>query len=715
MVVVSTIALAIMLSNEIVVPYLLRRTKILGEQRNQFSHHLITARRAIIILLMFGAWLCYLVLENIQSLSAIGYLSFAAVGQFAPALIGGVYWRFGNRRGVYAGLAIGFCIWFLTLFSELGWLAGSADNNFLLWLITPLEHFNISTLDWGMLLSLLANTLLYVVFSLLTRTSLSERLHSSAFIGSPLPENENVNVYQSRVTVGELELLASRFVGRERMRVEFRQFWRTYGEKVEASQQAPSSLIRYTEKVLASVFGVSSAKLVLTSALQGRSMQLEDIATIMDEASELYDFSRGVLQGAIEHLDQGIAVIDKQLKLVAWNQKYKELFHFPSNLVKVGRPFADMIQFNAQHGLFGPGEANDHVRHRIFYLEKGASHTSTRQSPDGRVIEVHGNPMPGGGFVMRYTDITEFRNTEEALKQANETLEERVLERTQELETLNRELICARQKAEYESKSKSRFLAAVSHDLMQPLNAARLFASSLSEVAQDEEGKGLSSHIESALNAAEDLIGDLLDISRLESGKLDTNMSVFAINDVLCKLNAEFKALAVEQGIDFNMIPSSLYVKSDPKLLRRVIQNFLTNAFRYNPQGKVVVGIRRVKGLARIEVWDNGQGIDEGKQREIFEEFTRGSSCSQKGLGLGLAISKGIANVLGHQISMQSRLGKGSVFSISLPQANKPAVVSSKPIQPQGTNLHGVKVLCVDNEEKIRIAMNALLERWGAM
>lgn len=704
MVVVSTIALAIMVSNEIVVPYLLRRTRLVGEQRKQFSQQLLSARRVIIALLMVSAWMCYLLLENIHSLSEIGYLSFAAVGQFAPALLGGMYWRLGNRRGVYAGLAVGFSIWFITLFSQLGWLAGDASSNFLLWVITPSEHWTdltVSRLDWGMLLSLLANAFLYIVVSLLTRTSLSERLHSSAFIGSPLPENENVNVYQSRVTVGELEMLASRFVGRERMSAEFRSFWDLQKEQVATSQQAPSSLIRYTEKVLASVFGVSSAKLVLTSALQGRSMQLEDIATIMDEASELYDFSRGVLQGAIEHLDQGIAVIDRQLKLVAWNQKYKELFHFPSNLVQVGRPFEDMIQYNAQHGLFGPGEANEHVQHRIFYLEQGSSHTSIRHAPGGRVIEVHGNPMPGGGFVMRYTDITEFRRAEEALKQANETLEERVLERTQELETLNRELIGARQKAEYESRSKSRFLAAVSHDLMQPLNAARLFASSLSEVSQDEEGKGLSSHIESALNAAEDLIGDLLDISRLESGKLDTNMSVFAVNDVLCKLNAEFKALSVEQGVNFNMIPSSLYVKSDPKLLRRVIQNFLTNAFRYNPNGKVVLGVRRVKDTARIEVWDNGQGIDEKKQREIFEEFTRGQCSSpQQGLGLGLAISKGIANVLGHQISMQSRLGKGSVFSIALPQASKPVVTNVKPVVSKGANLQGVRVLCVDNEEK---------------
>ncbi|MCV5854527.1 sensor histidine kinase, partial [Escherichia coli] len=116
---------------------------------------------------------------------------------------------------------------------------------------------------------------------------------------------------------------------------------------------------------------------------------------------------------------------------------------------------------------------------------------------------------------------------------------------------------------------------------------------------------------------------------------------------------------------EFTMIPSSLMVKSDPKLLRRVVQNFLTNAFRYSPNGKVALGVRRVQGRVRIDVWDNGMGIEEEKQQEIFEEFNRGTQVrSDQGLGLGLAISKGIAQVLGHEISMRSWFGKGSVFSI---------------------------------------------------
>ncbi|SKA13134.1 sensor histidine kinase [Vibrio cincinnatiensis] len=718
MVIVSTIALAIMVSNDLVMPLLLRRMRLTHRNHRHFSGLLVIIRRTLIFLLLMGAWGFYLALDTIPSLSAIGFLSFSAITQFAPALLGGMYWREGNRKGVYVGLAVGFTLWLVTLMSATQMLAGDADSNILLWLITPpqtLIDLGMSRVDWGMLLSVSLNALCYVVVSLFTRSSLSERLQSASFIGTPLPENENMSLYQSRVTVAELEMLASRFVGRPRVKSAFGQYWHQQQEALMPNQQAPAGLIRHTERVLAGVFGASSAKLVLTSALQGRKMQLEEVATIVDEASELYDFSRGLLQGAIEHIGQGIAVVDKQLRLVAWNQRYLELFDFPAGLIQVGRPIADIIRHNAQQGLCGPGDPEEHVRKRVYYLEQGSRHTSSRMRSDGRVIEVQGNPMPGGGFVMSFSDITVFRNAERSLQEANEHLEERVLERTRELEKLNKQLVLATQRSERESQSKSRFLAAVSHDLMQPLNAARLFASSLSEVAKEEESKRLAHHIESALSAAEDLIGDLLDISRLESGKLDIHPQSLAIKDVLTNLDAEFSALAKQQNIQFHMVPSSLYVRSDPKLLRRVVQNFLTNAFRYTPKGRVVLGVRRWQGRVRIDVWDNGIGIEEDKQQEIFEEFNRGGQVrSDQGLGLGLAISKGIAQALGHEISMRSWPGKGSVFSITLARASvaeqiTPSSLGGSPV----SELSYLRVLCVDNEADILIGMRDLLERWG--
>ncbi|GLR75624.1 PAS domain-containing hybrid sensor histidine kinase/response regulator [Aliivibrio sifiae] len=717
MVIVSTIALAIMVSNDLVLPLLLRRVKTTARTFGHFSNLLVTIRRLLIVLLLVGAWGFYQALDSIESLSVIGLLAFAAIAQFAPALIGGLYWRQGNKKGVYAGLAIGFMVWLITLMSQTQMLAGSAENNVLLWIITPpewLQQLEVKASDWGMMMSLGLNAVLFIVVSFVTRASLSERLQAAAFVGAPLPESEDVSVYQTRVTVGELEMLASRFVGRKRARKAFRQFAEQQSEELLPQQQASSQLIRHTERVLAGVFGASSSRLVLTSALQGRNMQLEEVATIVDEASELYDFSRGLLQGAIEHISQGIAVVDKQMKLVAWNQRYLELFTFPSGLIQVGRPIADVIRHNAEQGLCGPGDPEIHVQRRVEHLERGTRHVSSRIRADGQVIEVQGNPMPNGGFVMSFSDITVFRQAEKALKETNETLESRVHERTRELEKLNQRLVGATQSAEKASHSKTRLLAAVSHDLMQPLNAARLFASSLSEVAKDGETKKISGHIESALGAAEELIGDLLDISRLEAGKLETNVYGFSLNSMLSNLEAEFGALAKQQGIDFNVIHSNLVVESDPKLLRRVLQNFLTNAFRYNPQGKVVLGARRVEGKIRLDVWDSGIGIPEEKQQAIFDEFTRvDQSRADQGLGLGLAIARGISHVLGHTISLRSWVNKGSVFSVTLDHGvelkREMPTVAQKPELP----LSSLRVLCVDNEPDILIGMESLLQRWG--
>ncbi len=717
MVIVSTIALAIMVSNDLVMPLLLRRIKLAHRSHRHLSGLLLIIRRALICLLLFGAWLFYQALDSIHSLSAIGFLSFSAITQFAPALFGGMYWRLGNRKGVYVGLLVGFTIWLITLMSETGLLAGTADSNFLLWVITPpelIDNWQINSSDWGMLLSVVLNAVSFVAISLATRSSLTERLQSASFVGAPLPESENISLYQSRVTVAELEMLASRFVGRTRVRSAFRHYWSQQNHQALPNQQAPSGLIRHTERVLAGVFGASSAKLVLTSALQGRNMQLEEVATIVDEASELYHFSRSLLQGAIEHIGQGIAVVDKQLRLVAWNRRYLEMFTFPPGLIQVGRPIADVIRHNAELGLCGPGDPDEHVRKRIYHLEQGSRHTSSRTRSDGSVIEVQGNPMPGGGFVMSFTDITVFRQAETALRDANEMLEERVMERTQELEQLNQRLVSATQRSESESQSKMRFLAAVSHDLMQPLNAARLFASSLSEASRDDETRKLSSHIESALGAAEELIGDLLDISRLESGKLQANVRGFELSDVFDKLQAEFSAISIGQHIHFKVVSSSLLVKSDPKLLRRVLQNFLTNAFRYNPEGTVLLGARRVNGRVRIDVWDNGIGIPDDKQKEIFNEFTRVDQArADQGLGLGLAISRGIALVLNHKISLRSWPNKGSVFSITLDKAEAITPLPSPTKVMNNEPLSHLKVLCVDNEPEILVGMETLLNRWG--
>ncbi|MEH8146308.1 PAS domain-containing hybrid sensor histidine kinase/response regulator [Aeromonas hydrophila] len=714
MVIVCTIALAIMVSNDLVLPVLLRRFWQQGRDE-RLVRLLLQVRRGAILLILLAAWGLYLWLGDLTSLSRIGYLSFGAVAQFAPALLLGLYWRHGNRKGVYLGLALGVSLWFATLLAESGLLAGSP----LAALLAPPDwpaFRDLSLGAWCIFLSLLLNLIGYVAGSLLSQAAVSERLQAANFVGKP--SRDTTALYQARVSVKELEMLAARFVGSSRVKRAFGRFAGERGGTLAPQMQASAELIAHTERLLAGVFGTSSARLVLASALQGRNMQLEEIATIVDEASDVFRFNRGLLQGAIEHMGQGISVVDRELKLVAWNRRYIELFHYPPGLIQVGRPIEVIIRYNAEQGLCGPGDVEAHVARRVAFMQRGSQHISARERPDGRVIEMQGNPMPAGGFVMTFTDITPFRDAERVLREANEHLEARVAERTHELSELNRQLLLVNQQVERANHSKSRFLAAVSHDLTQPLNAAKLFTSSLLEMLPPaDEPARIARHIDDALGATEDLITDLLDISRLEAGKFKAKKLDFALRDVFDNLKAEFGVLAQAGGIQFSVVESGVAVYSDVRLLRRVLQNFLTNAFRYNPGGRVLLGCRRLGDKVRIEVWDNGPGIPADKQEAIFDEFSRldhSRTAKEQGLGLGLAIARGIALVLGHNLTLRSWPGAGSVFAITLNLATRP-VATTQVAAPalRDSQLEGVRVLCIDNESDILIAMYSLLGRWG--
>src|SRR5690606_4998960 len=522
------------------------------------------------------------------------------------------------------------------------------------------------------------------------------------------------------VQVEDLIMLSSRFVGEERARKSFLRFALRQGKgrDFDPNQHANSDWIAHTERLLAGVLGASSTRAVVKAAIEGREMQVEDVVRIVGEASEVLQFNRALLQGAIENITQGISVVDRELRLVAWNHRYLELFDYPEGLIYVGRPIAEIIRFNAERGMLGGGDLEENVAKRLYWMRQGTAHSYERVFPNGRVIELIGNPMPGGGFVMSFTDITEFREAERALKEANESLERRVAERTFELSKLNQALTEAKAHAEAANQSKTRFLAAVSHDLMQPLNAARLFSASLAhqQDALPSEAQELVRHLDSSLRSAEDLITDLLDISRLESGRITPERSQFPLSQLFEALGAEFKVVAQEQGVYFRVAPCRLRIDSDPKLLRRVLQNFLTNAFRY-ARGHVLLGARREGECLRLEVWDRGPGIPEDKRKVIFEEFKRLDSHqtrAEKGLGLGLAIADGLCRVLGHRLEVRSWPGKGSVFSVSVPLVRGAAPQPALPVSElNGHTLGGAQVLCIDNEDSILAGMHSLLSRWG--
>src|SRR5690606_20893247 len=211
-------------------------------------------------------------------------------------------------------------------------------------------------------------------------------------------------------------------------------------------------------------------------------------------------FNRELLEAMMENMPQGISVVDAQMRLVAWNARYEELFDYPAGMVRAGRPIADLIRYNAQRGWCGAGDVERHVHKRLEHMRAGSPHMSERRRSDGRVIEVRGQPLPDGGFVSTFNDVTSYKHAEDKLREINETLEERVAERTRQLEE-------ATAAAERANLGKTRFLAAASHDLLQPLNAARLFNAALrGQAGKDEPVQLLADRVENSLHAAEELL-----------------------------------------------------------------------------------------------------------------------------------------------------------------------------------------------------------------
>ncbi|MEH6563683.1 MAG: PAS-domain containing protein, partial [Marinobacter sp.] len=341
---------------------------------------------------------------------------------------------------------------------------------------------------------------------------------------------------------------------------------------------------------LASVIGASTARVVLESTLTGRDMQIEDVVSIVDEASQAMTFSRELLQSAIENISLGVSVVNQQQQLVVWNQRYLELFPYPKGFVRVGRPAEELMRYNLTNANLPARRIDEIISNHYASMREGQLISYERQRPDGTVVRVDGSSIPGGGYVTTFQDITAMRRTEQALKETNTYLEQRVKERTQELQVINEQMLKAKSVAEQANQSKTRFLASASHDLLQPLNAARLFTSALAGKANNTETKDLVDHIDSSLGAAEEIISTLLDISKLDAGALAPDLSAFPVNDIMRHLANDFTAIAEDQSLKLHVVPSSAWIHSDSKLLRRVVQNFLSNAIRYTPDGKILLG-----------------------------------------------------------------------------------------------------------------------------
>ena len=338
-------------------------------------------------------------------------------------------------------------------------------------------------------------------------------------------------------------------------------------------------------------------------------------------------------------------------------------------------------------------------------------------------IDVEGRVL---GFFVLIRDVTERKKNALALQKAHDLLEVGVQERTSQLQTeieghrqAQVSLVKAIKEADQANMSKTKFLAAVSHDLLQPLNAAQLFNSSLAEQVYETSLEPIVHSVDASLSDLENLICTLVDISKLDAGVVQADKSSFKLADLLDNLAKEYQQQAPEYQVELHYVSTDLIVNSDSVLLARVLRNFLSNAFRYTENGKVLLGCRRQGNNISIEVWDNGVGIAKEKTNEIFQEFKRLKSSKiayRNGLGLGLAIVDKISKVLNHPIKVDSVQGKGSMFSIQIPigKVDLRSTDYSLPSQVlQNTDLAQRTIWVIDNDANICDGMARLLGGWN--
>ena len=602
MVIVECVALSIMVSNDIVLPLVLQRGPATRDGSKDFGDFLLRIRRFAIFAIMVMAYFYYRALGNTQ-LAAIGLLSFAALAQLAPAFFGGLFWREGTARGAMTGMLVGFAVWAYTLFLP-SFLEGNPTGLLLLQhgpfgieALRPRALFgaDLPPLMHGVLWSLSLNILTYIVMSIAQRPSSIERLQADLFVPNTLtPIAPTFRRWRTTVTVQDIQSTVAQYLGPERAAQAFEAFAAGHPGNPDPAAPADFELLQHAERLIASSIGAASSRLVMSLLLRKRTVSAKAALKLLDDSHAALHFNREILQTALNHVRQGIAVFDADLQLICSNAQFGEILALPPHLVQLGIPLQEILEFMGAVSPADYGDPDGLLQRRLdAYTTEGEPYLE--RLPDRHmVIEVRSNRMPGGGFVITFSDVTPSFEAAEALERANATLEKRVRDRTEELTRLNSELAQAKSTAEDANISKTRFLAAASHDILQPLNAARLYVTSLVE-RQNSGGEDsrLVENIDDSLEAIEEILGALLDISRLDAGAMTTSITSFKMADLMRSLEIEFAPIARAKGLELTFVPCSLPVQSDRSLLRRLLQNFISNAIKYTPRGRVLVGCRR--------------------------------------------------------------------------------------------------------------------------
>ncbi|PRD50470.1 hybrid sensor histidine kinase/response regulator [Phyllobacterium myrsinacearum] len=713
MLVLPTIVLSIMISNDLILPILLNwpwRTTPPG--KDDYTAIIPKIRRYSIVAILLAAYAYQFTIRDYVDFSELSLISAVSMMQMLPPFLGGFVWRRATARGAWWGMAAGTAVWFYTMLLPT-WLDKSCSlvtgGPYGIGLLRPhhLWGLDASPVVNGLLWSLTANLAFFILGSLSKSAAPLERIQANIFIPETGEAALSSRNHHANVTVDQLKDTISRYIGAEQTRLAFDAFQGQQGIVPDGS--ADFKTVHFSEQLLSSIVGSPSARLILSLAMGPSGTAQRQTQILLEHATEALVQNRDLLQTALDRVDQGIGVFDRQFRLMCWNRPFPLMLDLPAPLQRMGTPFHAIVSFLLP--ARDAAASGDHIA--LKELEALPARWRIMLGHSGRTVDILANAIPDGGMVATFTDVTQAVETDRMLRQGNERLDARVRERTKALTLANQELAKARRRAEDANISKTRFLADAGHDILQPLNAARLYASALTEQLAKPQLKELAANLNSSLEAVESIFNALLDISRLDAGALRPEISTIPLNTVLLQVFHDFLPVAQERALEFKLVESSVAVATDPHLLRRLLQNLVSNAIKYCKSGKILMGVRRRGDTVEVQVLDTGIGIAKTELNIIFREFSRLSHGMREsdGLGLGLSIVERIATLLGMTIRVSSSIGKGSVFSIRMPVCS--TAVSNPPALERHGTLDGLSVLCIDDDERSLAGMKELLQTWG--